>query len=146
LQEERKREVNRSETSEKGEIRQNHVSVSPIATPVKASDQSTLGASVPSDPNPSLALPLVVPPSSKPIVPFRISAAQTLSSLEQKFAKLQSDRDALQQSLQGLKDTESVQARGKKHALEMELGMIDSTIALLVEKIGRYRKSAETGK
>lgn len=143
MQEERKREVNRSETSEKGEIRQNHVSVSPIATPVKASDQSISGAS---DPTPSLAMPLVVPPSSKPIVPFRISAAQTLSSLEQKFAKLQSDRDALQQSLQGLKDTESVQARGKKHALEMELGMIDSTIALLVEKIGRYRKSAETGK
>ena len=146
MQEERRREVSSLETSEKGEFRQNQVSVSPIATPIKAPTQPISTVSGPTTPDPSLSISLVAPPSSKPTVPFRISAAQTLSSLEQKFAKLQSDRDALQQSLQGLKDTESVQARGKKHALEMELGMIDSTIALLVEKIGRYRKSAETGK
>lgn len=131
------------EGSEKGESRENYVLVSPISTPIKASAQAISAGSTP---DPALSISLAAPPSSKPTVPFRISAAQALPSLEQKFAKLQSDRDALQRSLLGLKDTESVQTRGKKHALEMELGMIDSTIALLVEKIGRYRKSAETGK
>ena len=113
---------------------------SPVTVPSQINAKSeSLSVPIP----PSIPLSQSIPKSS---VPFRLSAVQTLSSLEQKFSKLQSDRNSLQQSLSGLKGTESVQERGRKHALEMELGMIDSTIAMLVEKIGRYRKSAEVGK
>ena len=98
----------------------------------------------PSKPSESAPIPANIPKSTPS---FRVtSTLQTLSTLEQKFSKLQNDRNSLQQALLSIKDTDSVQERGKKHALEMELGMIDSTIAMLVEKIGRYRKSAENAK
>lgn len=119
---------------------QNRDCSSPVTVPSQINAKSeSLSVPIP----PEIPLSQSIPKSS---VPFRLSAVQTLSSLEQKFSKLQSDRNSLQQSLSGLKGTESVQERGRKHALEMELGMIDSTIAMLVEKIGRYRKSAEVGK
>ena len=80
-------------------------------------------------------------PGNSLVANVRNTSAQMLSALQLKFAKLQTDRDTLQRALSAIVDTESVQARGKKHALEMELGMINSTMTMLSEKIDRYRKS-----
>lgn len=87
------------------------------------------------------ALPTVQPDSSL-LASLRSANVQVLAALLVKQEKLESDRQTLRTALEGVKDTSSVQGRGRKHALELELSLLESSLAMLGEKVARYRKQS----
>ena len=96
-----------------------------------------------SRPHPALPPPLpTVQPDTSLLASLRSANVQVLAALLVKQEKLETDRQKLRTAMEGVKDTSNVQERGRKHALELELSLVESSLAMLGEKVARYRKQS----
>jgi hypothetical protein len=96
-----------------------------------------------SRPAPSQPTPL---PAAKPdtslLASLRSANVQVLAALLVKQEKLEADKEKLRIAIEGVTDTSNVQERGRRHALELELSLVESSLAMLGEKVARYRKQS----
>ena len=90
---------------------------------------------------PSPAKPPAQPDTSL-LASLRSANVQVLSALVVKQEKMEADRQKLRQALDSLPESSSVQGKGRKHALELELSLVESSLAILSEKVARCRKQA----
>lgn len=82
-------------------------------------------------------------PSQDPSIAenIRNANAEIAAALQQKLERMEQDRNNLLSALSSIVSPDSIQGRGRKHTLEMELRLLDSSLSLLAQKLARYKKT-----